>query len=417
MHSIETLLSAYAALPEAGAGALDREAEQRLQALLADGVLPLLLRCLKAWKAGARPCNQRVLPFVWLRTLLLRRLEARQTGARRSRKKFPAAARLLWMLVQRGSGQGSALRGVVTQQEARPSATRSGRALPLLAEERTLQRLPSASAVLRGGPVLLGSPGAAARPAACRKGVLAAGQQQGPDASATLCGVALGKLLGFRRLCERVPLRARMRGARYLYTLLQTASQRVAELVRVRRERVPTGGLQAWRSAVHPCRPPACAASLTRRGCTPGWAGACGAALCAPGSLVVAELRSPCLCAWHARVCAAVMAGAEKCVMQGPCHDALQVAQGFLRPLPGTQACSLSLGPDGSCAGHRGCLSQSAHEANARLASRGSIDLLLVHTCVDLASYSTIWSALVRPQLVPPGATHACSASALPQGL
>jgi len=64
MHSIETLLNAYAALPEAGAGALDREAEQRLQALLADGVLPLLLRCLKAWKAGARPCNQRVLVCV-----------------------------------------------------------------------------------------------------------------------------------------------------------------------------------------------------------------------------------------------------------------------------------------------------------------------------------------------------------------
>ncbi len=64
MDSIEIMLSAYVSLPEAGAGALGPEAEQRLQALLADGVLPLLLRCLKAWKAGARPCNQRVLVCV-----------------------------------------------------------------------------------------------------------------------------------------------------------------------------------------------------------------------------------------------------------------------------------------------------------------------------------------------------------------
>jgi len=100
--------------------------------------------------------------------------------------------------------------------------------------------------------VLEGSPGA--RPAAYRPAVLAAGQRQGPDASATLGGAALGKLLTFRRLCKRVPLRARMRGARYLYTLLQAASQRVAELVRVSGARVPTGGVQAWRNAVHPCR-------------------------------------------------------------------------------------------------------------------------------------------------------------------
>ncbi len=115
----------------------------------------------------------------------------------------------------------------------------------LLADECTLQRLPSAFAVLRCGPVLRGSPpGAAARPAACRPAVLTAGQRQRPDASATLCGATLGKLLSFRRLGERVPLRARMRGVRYLYTLLQAAAQRVAELVRGGRAWMPTGGLQ-----------------------------------------------------------------------------------------------------------------------------------------------------------------------------
>ncbi len=58
MHSIENMLSAYSSLPEAGAGALDPDMEQRLQALLADGVLPLLLRCLKAWMAGAHPLQK-----------------------------------------------------------------------------------------------------------------------------------------------------------------------------------------------------------------------------------------------------------------------------------------------------------------------------------------------------------------------
>ncbi len=66
----------------------------------------------------------------------------------------------------------------------------------------------------------------------------------------------------------------------------------------------------------------------------------------------------------------------------------IRVWHSSLQPVPG---------PDGRCAGHRGCLSQSAREANARHASPGSANLLLVHTCVDLASCSSIWSGLVRP--------------------
>jgi ferredoxin len=45
---------AYGALREDNPGALDSQTEQRLQALLADRAVPLLLRCLQMWRRGAR---------------------------------------------------------------------------------------------------------------------------------------------------------------------------------------------------------------------------------------------------------------------------------------------------------------------------------------------------------------------------
>ncbi len=53
MQSIECALLARSLLGRGG-GVLEPEAEQRLQALLADRIVPLLLLCLQVWKGGAR---------------------------------------------------------------------------------------------------------------------------------------------------------------------------------------------------------------------------------------------------------------------------------------------------------------------------------------------------------------------------
>lgn len=53
------------------------------------------------------------------------------------------------------------------------------------------------------------------------------------------CGSVLGKLLRCREICKHVPGRERIRSMRYLYTMLQWASQRTAEQVRARVERTP----------------------------------------------------------------------------------------------------------------------------------------------------------------------------------
>jgi len=195
MHSIETLLNAYAALPEAGAGALDREAEQRLQALLADGVLPLLLRCLKAWKAGARPLQPKAPPAHLAAHDAAAPGCARRCSAACSQdsSRLPGCARCCCATWRRGTpvhapacarpaAQGASAAGLWLGLPCARVRQAIGVLCRCCADECTLQRLPSASAVLRGGPVLEGSPGA--RPAAYRPAVLAAGQRQGPDASA-----------------------------------------------------------------------------------------------------------------------------------------------------------------------------------------------------------------------------------------
>jgi hypothetical protein len=62
-----------------------------------------------------------------------------------------------------------------------------------------------------------------------------AGQRQDLDVHPTgLCSSVLGELLMCQEICQRVPGKERICSMRYLYTLLQWASQRIAEQVRAR---------------------------------------------------------------------------------------------------------------------------------------------------------------------------------------
>ncbi len=73
LHRIECAFNAYNALRACDAGALSPQTEQRLQALLVDRAMPLLLRCMQTWKAGARrsshtargACLAASLPALW----------------------------------------------------------------------------------------------------------------------------------------------------------------------------------------------------------------------------------------------------------------------------------------------------------------------------------------------------------------
>ncbi len=51
---VRCAIQAHSDTLQAGARRLDPEVEQRLQALLGDRVVPLLLRCLQLWERGAR---------------------------------------------------------------------------------------------------------------------------------------------------------------------------------------------------------------------------------------------------------------------------------------------------------------------------------------------------------------------------
>ena len=73
LHRIECAFNAYNALRACDAGALSPQTEERLQALLVDRAMPLLLRCMQTWKAGARrtihtargACLAASLPALW----------------------------------------------------------------------------------------------------------------------------------------------------------------------------------------------------------------------------------------------------------------------------------------------------------------------------------------------------------------
>jgi len=64
----------------------------------------------------------------------------------------------------------------------------------------------------------------------------AAGQRQDLGLHLLLRSTVLGKLLNCWEICKHVPGRERIRSMRYLYTMLQWASQRGAEVVRTRAE-------------------------------------------------------------------------------------------------------------------------------------------------------------------------------------
>jgi len=96
-----------------------------------------------------------------------------------------------------------------------------------------------------------------------------AGPRRVPAALACVAASALGELLSSKGLCARVPGEERECGMRSLYAMLQWASQRVADLVRVRgarahRQRPPVpGGTRGARRgrrragrqpAAHACR-------------------------------------------------------------------------------------------------------------------------------------------------------------------
>ncbi len=249
--------------------------------------------------------------------------------------------------LQRGSGQGCALRGVVTQQRRRasPGAARRRRALPLLADGCTVQHRPSLPAVLRCRSVLRGSPGAAARPCGPLTGCAgrrpAAGRQRDPVRGRA--GQSAGR---------QAPVRAHAaEGAHARRALpVHPAADGVGACGGAgacQAEQLHTGGLQTWRSAVHPCRPPACAAALTRRGCTHRCVDAYSLPhSCAPGSLAAASLRSRsrCLCAWRARACAAVLAAAESGSRRGLAMTTCKLRRVQCVSCLAVQACSLSLG-------------------------------------------------------------------------
>ncbi len=63
-------------------------------------------------------------------------------------------------------------------------------------------------------------------------GLRTAGQRRIPDATACLCSKLLAQMLSLRQMCERMPGKERIRSMRYLYTILQWTSQRIAETVR-----------------------------------------------------------------------------------------------------------------------------------------------------------------------------------------
>ncbi len=79
-----------------------------------------------------------------------------------------------------------------------------------------------------------------------------AGERSLPDATACLCGMLLAKVLRLEELCDCMPGKARVRGMRHLYAVLQWTSQRVAAAVRGCLERRCAVLEQRW---VHLCWP------------------------------------------------------------------------------------------------------------------------------------------------------------------
>ena len=204
LHGTERAIRAYSMLHAAAADTLEPEVEQRLQALRAGRVAPLLLRCLRLWKAGARrpargPC-------------------AAPGRVACSHCCAPAPA------ASSGAGDRRALC--------------PGQAVRMVAPEprRAHARSPARAGAAHGrAPLCTG-------PAQLRAALRSAGERRVPDGAACLSARTLGNLLSVREVCMRVPGRERIRAMRRLYALLQWTAQRLAELVRARTERAAGRG-------------------------------------------------------------------------------------------------------------------------------------------------------------------------------
>ncbi len=69
LHRLECAFNAYNALRGGDAGALSPAVEERLQALLVDRAMPLLLRCMQTWKGGARRTGRAACDACWAASL------------------------------------------------------------------------------------------------------------------------------------------------------------------------------------------------------------------------------------------------------------------------------------------------------------------------------------------------------------
>jgi hypothetical protein len=99
---------------------------------------------------------------------------------------------------------------------------------------------------------------------------ITAGQQQDMDVHPTgLCSTVLGKLLKCYEICKHVPGKERVRCMRYLYTMLQCASQRIAEQVRAQVGTPPVS--QAGSCA-------ACLSAVAALACAKLWTSICARA-------------------------------------------------------------------------------------------------------------------------------------------
>ncbi len=238
-----------AGLQADAADPLAPEVRQRLRVLLVERVAPLLLRCLRRWKAGARrPADMPPCP-----------------GPRRACR---GASRALARL------DAPALPGRV-----------SGAAGPGHPE-------PAAGGGASRRPARRAGAGRRRRLRRADRRAARAGERSLPDATACLCGMLLAKVLCSEELCNCMSGRARVRGMRHLYAVLQWTSQRVAAAVRGCPQRRCAGLGQRW---VHLCWPaphlwPAAAhavlAFCMMRPCpppaSPAWLGRPGTQHCSP---------------------------------------------------------------------------------------------------------------------------------------
>jgi hypothetical protein len=388
-QSIEHALAARAALLKPGADPLDTEVEQRLLALLGDRAVPLLLRHLQKWYSGARRLAQ---PLVLLAGLHCSSpVQGDMQQARMCNKHSicfctqaspactlahitcapfcPGMSLIDWHLyIHVPAAMWSLARNkwVVSPQQPLCLGVRH-------CADRCRCCLRTCSKLI------------CFRSAITQPCCINAGQRQYLDIHPIgLCSSILGELLMCREICKRVPGRERIRSMRYLYTMLQWASQRIAEMVRARVEHTP----HVPRAGFH--------AILRTSVCARANKSVCIWAACIPSHFWSAYVRTAKL----------VDVGVLELIRAGWTCQATVVPPACLY-LAGAVVHLLSCGVRwdhvGVCMRHRTCWAQAAPEASARGAPLGSLV-----TCNEIFRCLPPWSVLVRPHLVAPDRVHAC---------